>query len=121
LALAYYDLGKEDLSLAEWQKAIAANPSEPTWRFHYGKLLNLRLQNAAAAEQLKKALDLAEAEGNSYPWISEAHRLAALSLGASPAAIPHWQAFLKTSALNSPYRAEAKATLARLGSPWDDN
>jgi tetratricopeptide (TPR) repeat protein len=121
LALAYYDLGKEDAALGEWQKAIAANPNEATWRFHYGKLLSLRLQNAAAAEQLKKAIELAEADGGSQPWISEAHRLAALSLGASPAAIPHWQAFLKTGAMNSPYRNEAKAALRRLGTPWDED
>jgi tetratricopeptide (TPR) repeat protein len=121
LALAYYDLGKEDLALAEWQKAIAANPNEATWRFHYGKLLSLRLQNAAAAEQLKKAIELAEADGGTEPWISEAHRLAAISLGNSPAAIPHWQAFLKTGALNSPYRNEAKAALKRLGHPWEDD
>jgi Tfp pilus assembly protein PilF len=121
LALAYYDLGKEDAALGEWQKAIAANPNEATWRFHYGKLLSLRLQNAAAAEQLKRAIELAEADGGSQPWISEAHRLAALSLGASPAAIPHWQAFLKTGAMNSPYRNEAKAALRRLGTPWDED
>jgi tetratricopeptide (TPR) repeat protein len=121
LALAYYDLGKEDLALAEWQKAIAANPNEATWHFHYGKLLSLRLQNGAAAEQLKKAIELAEADGGTEPWISEAHRLAALSLGSSPAAIPHWQAFLKTGALNSPYRAEAKTALKRLGQPWEDD
>jgi predicted Zn finger-like uncharacterized protein len=120
LALAYNDLGKEDLALAEWQKAIAAKPSEPTWRFHYGKLLNLRLQNVAAAEQLGKAIQLAEAGSESLPWVSEAHRLAALSLGNSPAAIPHWQAFLKTGAANSPYRNEAKAALKRLGAPWED-
>jgi predicted Zn finger-like uncharacterized protein len=122
LALAYYDLGKEDLALGEWQKAIAAKPNEPTWRFHYGKLLSLRLQNGAAAEQLKKAIDLAEADTTTtQPWIPEAHRLAALSLGASPAAIAHWQAFLKTGAVNSPYRNEAKAALKRLGQPWDDD
>jgi tetratricopeptide (TPR) repeat protein len=120
LALAYYDLGQEDLALAEWQKAIAANPNEPTWRFHYGKLLSLRLQNAAAAEQLKKAVELAEAKGDPLPWVSEAHRLCALSLGASPAAVPHWQAFLKIGAINSPYRSEAKGALRRLGAPWEE-
>jgi tetratricopeptide (TPR) repeat protein len=120
LALAYYDLGKEDLALAEWQKAIAAKPNEATWHFHYGKLLSLRLQNAAAAEQLKKAIELAEAEGANQPWLSEAHRLCALALGSSPAAVPHWQAFLKNGAMNSPYRNEAKAALRRLGAPWED-
>lgn len=122
LAFAYNDLGKEDLAIAEWQKAIAAKPTEPTWRFHYGKLLSLRLQNAAAAEQLAKAIELAEAGGDSsFAWIPEAHRLAAISLGNAPAAIPHWQAFLKTGAANSPYRNEAKATLRRLGAPWEDD
>jgi predicted Zn finger-like uncharacterized protein len=121
LALAYYDLGKEDLALAEWQKAIAANPNEAEWRFHYGKLLNLHLANAAAAEQLDKAIELAEAANDTPPWLSEAHRLAALSLGNSPAAIPHWQAFMKNGAANSPYRAEAIAALKRLGAPWQDD
>jgi predicted Zn finger-like uncharacterized protein len=122
LAFAYNDLGKEDLAIAEWQKAIAAKPSEPTWRFHYGKLLSLRLQNAAAAEQLSKAIELSEAGGGaSLAWVPEAHRLAALSLGNSGAAIPHWQAFLKTGAANSPYRNEAKQALRRLGSPWEDD
>jgi tetratricopeptide (TPR) repeat protein len=121
LALAYYDIGREELALAEWQKAISANPKEPTWRFHYGKLLSLRLQNGPAAEQLKKAIELAaEKEGPAFPWLSEAHRLAAHSLGMSPAAIPHWQAFLKTGAANSPYRAEALAALRRLGAKIDD-
>jgi tetratricopeptide (TPR) repeat protein len=120
LALAYNDLGKEDLALAEWQKAIAAKPDVATWRFHYGKLLSLRLQNAAAAEQLEKAIELSEAKGSPDAWLSEAHRLAAQALGAVPASIPHWQAFLKTGAADSPYRAEAKAALKRLGAPWSD-
>ncbi|HVU04925.1 MAG TPA: tetratricopeptide repeat protein [Polyangiaceae bacterium] len=121
LALAYNDLGKEDLALAEWQKAIAAKPTEPTWRFHYGKLLSLRLQAAAAAEQLTKAIELAEAQGGTFAWLSEAHRLAAMSLGNVPAAIPHWQAFLKNGAATSPYRNEAKAALKRLGQPWEED
>jgi Tfp pilus assembly protein PilF len=120
LAMAYYDLGKEDRALAEWQKAIAAQPNQAEWRFHYGKLLNLRLENAAAAEQLKKAIELAAGENGNFGWLNEAHRLAAMSLGMTPSAIPHWQAFLKTAALDSPYRGEAKAALNRLGSPWED-
>jgi tetratricopeptide (TPR) repeat protein len=120
LALAYNDLGKEDLALAEWQKAIAAKPTEATWRFHYGKLLSLRLQNAAAAEQLRKAIELSSAKGSPDAWLSEAHRLAAQTLGPVPASVPHWQAYLKTGAADSPYRAEAKAALKRLGATWTD-
>jgi tetratricopeptide (TPR) repeat protein len=120
LALAYYDLGKEDLALAEWQKAIAADSNRAEWRYHYGKLLNLHLQSAAAAEQLKKAIDLVVAKGQTPVWLSEAHRLCALSLGSSPAAVPHWQAFLKMGAADSPFRNEAKAALKRLGAPWEE-
>jgi tetratricopeptide (TPR) repeat protein len=120
LALAYYDLGKEDLALAEWQKAIAADANRAEWRYHYGKLLNLHLQSAAAAEQLKKAIDLVVAKGQTPVWLSEAHRLCALSLGSSPAAVPHWQAFLKMGAADSPFRNEAKAALKRLGAPWEE-
>ena len=121
LALAYYDLGKEDLARAEWLKAITAKPDDAEWHFHYGKLLNLHLDNAAAATELKKAIDLSTAAGDSPPWLSEAHRLAALSLGPQPAAIPHWQAFLKLGAANSPYREEAKAALKRLGATYNDD
>jgi tetratricopeptide (TPR) repeat protein len=121
LADAYYDLGKEDLALASWQKAIAANPDEPTYRFRYGKLLGLHLQHAAAAENITKAIELVEGKSEGTPqWLPEAHRLAALSLGTSPAAIPHWRAFLKKGAANSPFRNEAVAALKRLGAPWEE-
>jgi Tfp pilus assembly protein PilF len=120
LADAYYDLGMEAQSLAEWQRAIAAKPEEATWRFRFGKLLNLNLRNAQAADQLEKAIELAEAAETKPVWFAEAHRLAALSLGNRREAIPHLQAFLKNSPAGSAFREEAIELLRRLGAPWDE-
>lgn len=122
LADAYYDLGREQEALSEWQKAISANPEEATWRFRYGKLLNLNLRNAEAVTQLEKAIELAGTQQEAPPvWLHEAHRLAALSLGNKPAAIEHWQSFLRLAPLDSPFRDEAKEALARLGKPWRED
>jgi tetratricopeptide (TPR) repeat protein len=110
----------EAQALACWQKAIGAKADEPTWRFRYGKLLNINLRMPEAAEQLQKAIELAQSGEVSYAWLPEAHRLAAMSLGNNQAAVEHWQAFLRTGPADSPFRAEAMATLRRLGHPWDE-
>ena len=121
LAQAYYDLGMEAQAMQEWEKAIEARPDEPLWHFRYGKLLNLNLRHADAATHLRKAVELVKAADGRPPWLAEAHRLAAHSLGNNPAAVEYWQAFLRTGPADSPYRADAKAALARLGRPWDED
>ena len=51
-------------------------------------------------------------------WSWEAHNLLAHALGLKPEAAKHWEEFLRLGPRDSPYRAEAKATLAKLGHPW---
>jgi tetratricopeptide (TPR) repeat protein len=119
LAMAYRDLGMEGPSLVEWEKAIAAKPQEANWQFRYGKLLNINLRHAEAVEHLTRAIELVEKSGRSENWIPEAHRLIGISMGNVPRAVEHWQAFLKMSPTDSPFRAEALEALRRLGKPWD--
>jgi cellulose synthase operon protein C len=119
LAMAYRDLGMETMSLAEWEKAITAKPAEASWRFRYGKMLNLNLRHAEAVQHLEKAIELASA-GRPESWVPEAHRLLALSLGTNPRAAEHWQAYLKLSPSDAPFRAEAAEALRRMGKPWEE-
>lgn len=121
LADAYYDLGKEALALAEWRKAVTANPDNATWRFRFGKLLAANQMNDAARVELAAALELAEKTPEPERWVWEAHHFMARALGNRPEAAEHWAAFLRQGPLDSPYRAEAKAALQRLGKPWSGN
>ncbi|HEY1534744.1 MAG TPA: tetratricopeptide repeat protein, partial [Polyangiaceae bacterium] len=118
LADAYYDLGKEQQALGEWQLAIQAQPDNGTWRFRYGKLLSANHQLDAAREQLNKALELTANDDPAPRWAWEAHNLLAHAIGLKPEAIKHWEEFLRLGPRDSPYRAEAKASLEKLGKPW---
>ncbi len=118
LADAYYDLGREQEALKEWQLAIQAQPDNATWRFRYGKLLAANHQNEGAIEQLTKALALIDTVEPPPRWRWEAHHTLARALGPSPEAVKHWDQFLKLGPRDSPYRAEAKAFLEKAGKPW---
>ena len=118
LADAYYDLGKEQQALAEWQLAIQAQPDNAAWRFRYGKLLSANHQSEASREQLSKALELSVNDDPAPRWAWEAHNLLAHAIGLKPEAVKHWEEFLRLGPRDSPYRAEAKADLDKLGHPW---
>jgi predicted Zn finger-like uncharacterized protein len=118
LADAYYDLGKEQQALGEWQLAIQAQPDNGTWHFRYGKLLSANHQLDAARDQLNKALELTANDDPAPRWAWEAHNLLAHAIGLKPEAIKHWEEFLRLGPRDSPYRAEAKASLEKLGKPW---
>jgi tetratricopeptide (TPR) repeat protein len=119
LADAYFDLGKEQQALAEWLQAIQAQPDNATWRFRYGKLLSANHQTEASREQLTKALELAANEEPQPRWAWEAHNLLAHAIGLKPEAVKHWEEFLRLGPRDSPYRSEAKASLEKLGHPWN--
>lgn len=119
LAAAYLDLGRQADALEQWQLAVQARPENAMWHFRYGKLLSTNGRAAAAAIQLQEAIDLAEGETPPPRWLWEAHRLLATALGSRTDAIEHWRVFLADGPTDSPYRAEAKRALARLGAPWD--
>jgi tetratricopeptide (TPR) repeat protein len=121
LADAYYDLGREADSLAEWQVAINGQPDNATWRFRYGRLLAANRQAGEAQAQLAKAIELAEAADSKPTWLPEAHLDLARSMGVKKEAAKHWEAYLRLGKTDSPYRAEAKKALAEMGRPWEGN
>jgi tetratricopeptide (TPR) repeat protein len=118
LADTYYDLGREHEALAEWQKAVEAQPDNAVWRFRYGKLLVTNQMNDAGRAELEKAVAWAEKQEQPPRWLWEAHHFLARSLGGRPEAASHWEAFLRLGPRDSPYRAEAKDALKKLGRPW---
>jgi len=119
LADAYYDLGREPEAMSEWQKAVTADPNQALWRFRYGKLLLANRKTEAAAEHLRKAIELGEQLEAKPRWLWEAHHAMARALGDRAEAVPHWKAFLRDGPRDSPYRGEAKSALKKLGQPWD--
>jgi tetratricopeptide (TPR) repeat protein len=121
LADAYYDLGQEPLALREWAKAVESQPDQATWHFRYGKLLAANHKNELARTELARALELANKNPRGERWLWEANHLLARVIGPRPESIPYWEAFLKLGPLDSPYRAEGKAILERLGRPWTGN
>ncbi|HTQ05420.1 MAG TPA: tetratricopeptide repeat protein [Polyangiaceae bacterium] len=118
LADTYHDLGREHDALAEWQKAVVAQPDNADWRFRYGKLLVINQMNDAGRVELEKAIAGGEKAEEPPRWLWEAHHYLAKALGPRPEAVSHWEAFLRLGPKDSPYRAEAKDALAKLGRPW---
>jgi len=128
LAVAYADTGRMPKALDLWEEAIAKDADNPTWHFRYGKLLSSSGSGAMAAAHLKRAIDLLNeaergpASGAARPkqplWLWQAHYLLAREMGTVPASIPHWQAYLRLSARDDPYRPEAERALRSLGQPW---
>lgn len=118
LADTYHELGREHDALAEWQKAVVAQPDNPVWRFRYGKLLVINQMNEAGRVELEKAIAWGEKAEQPPRWLWEAHHYLAKALGMKPEAASHWEAFLRLGPKDSPYRAEAKDALAKLGRPW---
>lgn len=118
MAQALTQLGKENESLAYWEKAIAGDGNNATWLFRYGKVLVGRHQPAKGAQLLLKALKLVEGQTPPPNWLWQAHYLAALGLGNNPDAVQHWTRYLELSPHDSPYRGEAKRALAKAGRPW---
>lgn len=119
LADCYYDLGREREALEHWRFAIEAQPENATWHYRYGRLLQQNQRSPEARAELEKALELAEETDQQPRWSWEAHRLLARAIGRQPAALKHWQAFLRLSPADNAYRQEAKLELAKLGHPWD--
>ena len=119
LAEAYYELGMEVRALEQWRIAVSAQPDNAAWHYSYGKLLQAANRDAEARSELEKALSLGANLDPQPRWLWEAHRLLARSIGQQPAAIPHWQEYLRLSPLDNAYRDEAKQALSRLGQPWD--
>lgn len=127
LAAALADLGRTRDALQTWDDAIARDADNPTWHFRYAKLLSSSGSGDMAQAHLRRAIDLVEEARKAAPtakpkppaWLWQAHYLLARELGQVPAAVQHWQAFLRLSPADDPYRPEAQRALAALGQPWD--
>jgi tetratricopeptide (TPR) repeat protein len=128
LASAYADIGRMPEALKTWEEAIARDADNPTWHFRYGKLLSASGSGGMAAAHLRRAIDLVDEARKALPasakpkppvWLWQAHYLLARELGQVPAAIPHWQAYMRLSPRGDPYRPEALRALTALGQPWD--
>ncbi len=127
LAVAYADLGRMPKALDTWEEAIARDADNPTWHFRYGKLLSSSGNGVLSVAHLRRALDLVNESEGVVPdarkqkpplWLWQAHYLLGRELGAVPAAIPHWQAYLRMAPPDDPYRPEAERALQSLGQPW---
>jgi predicted Zn finger-like uncharacterized protein len=127
LAVAYSDIGRMPKALELWEEAIAKDADNPTWHFRYGKLLSTSGNGAMAAAHVKRAIELvaesqAAAPSGDKPkaplWLWQAHYLLARELGNVPASVPQWQAYLRLSPHDDPYRPEAERALRELGHPW---
>jgi Tfp pilus assembly protein PilF len=118
LADAYLDTGQEALALDHFRQAVTANPGNASWQFRYGRLLVANGHDALARQPLAKAVELGEQASPRPLWLWEAHHMMARALGSQPQAIQHWEQFLRTGPIDSPYRSEAIRELKRLGRPW---
>jgi tetratricopeptide (TPR) repeat protein len=127
LAVGYADLGRPSKAMEMWEKALGRDPDNATWHFRYGKLLSSNGSGPQAAAHLKRAVDLAAEAQAGTPgtqkekpvWLWQAHYLLAREFGQVQAAIPHWQAYMRLSPPDDPYRAEAERALIALGQPWE--
>ena len=127
LAVAYADTGRTAKALDLWEEALAKEPDNATWHFRYGKLLSSAGNGQMAAAHIRRAIELMNEAESSLPpgskpkpplWLWQAHYLLGRELGVVPAAIPHWQAYLRLSPRDDPYRPEAERALKELGQPW---
>ncbi len=127
LAAALADLGRTREALQTWEQAIAGDSDNSTWHFRYAKLLSSAGSGEMAQAHLRRAIDLVEEARKAAPtekpkppvWLWQAHYLLARELGQVQAAVQHWQAFLKLSPPDDPYRPEAQRALVALGQPWE--
>ena len=97
---------------------MQAQPDNAVWRFRYGKLLVTNQMNDAGRVELEKAIAWGEKAEQPPRWLWEAHHFIARALAGRPEAAGHWEQFLRLGPRDSPYRAEGKDALAKLGRPW---
>jgi predicted Zn finger-like uncharacterized protein len=127
IAMAYADLGRLPQALRSWEEAIGSDPDNATWHFRYGKLLSASGNGAEAAAHLRRAIGLVIEQDAASPgapakppiWLWQAHYLMGRELGAVGAAASHWQAYMRLSPHDDPYRPEAERALEALGQPWN--
>jgi len=121
LAECYEDQSKWDAASAAWRKAISSDGNRSFWRYKLGRLYYNNGNRGQAAEELSKAVQLAEKEARP-PWLWEAYLMMAdmdRAANRRQEAIDHYRDFLKLAAPDSPFRIEAIKALAALGAPYE--
>lgn len=119
LAEAYLQMGKEADALNEFALAAQGGPLEPYVEYRYGKVLVDNRRTPEAKPHLERALAEQKIAADAPPWVWDAHRLLAMTLGLDRAALAHWEAFIEHGPSDSAYRVEAvramKQIVTRLG------
>ena len=122
LAECYEDQSKWGPANAAWRRAIEADGNRPFWRYKLGRLQYNAHDRAGAAEQLKRAVQLAAKETRPA-WLWEAYlMLAEVSRtgGRRAEAIEYYREYLKLAPPDSPFRQDALKQLAALGASPDE-
>jgi tetratricopeptide (TPR) repeat protein len=122
LAECYEDQSKWGPANAAWRRAIEADGNRPFWRYKLGRLQYNAHDRAGAAEQLKRAVQLAAKETRPA-WLWEAYlMLAEVSRtgGRRAEAIEYYREYLKLAPPDSPFRPDALKQLAALGASPDE-
>ncbi len=119
-ALAYLELGQEQQAMAEFQIAVNAPVVDPSWHYRFGDLLLANRRPVEARQQLEFALEKIKSRSPEPPWVPNAHRLLALSIGRKREALEHWQAYISAKKGSAdPYLTDAAremdAILSSLG------
>jgi tetratricopeptide (TPR) repeat protein len=121
LAECFEDQSRWDAATTAWKKAIAADGNRPFWRYKLGRLYYNGRNRAMAAEELKRAVQLAAKESRP-PWLWEAYLMladASRTSGRRSEAVEYYREYLKLAPPDSPFRADAVKALQGLGAPWD--
>lgn len=116
LALSFADLGQTRRAINLFAKALEAQPKNATWCFRLGKMTYSHRGFRRSRSLLERAIRLAEERAGEPgyeppPWLWQAHYLMARGQRRSPSSAPHWEAYLKLSDEESPYRREARRAL----------
>ena len=106
--------------MAEFQIAVNAPVVDPSWHYRFGDLLLANRRPVEARQQLEFALEKIKSRSPEPPWVPNAHRLLALSIGRKREALEHWQAYISAKKGSAdPYLTDAAremdAILSSLG------
>jgi tetratricopeptide (TPR) repeat protein len=105
-------------AMSEWQKAIAGNDKQPTWRAKYGKLLAVKGNNAEAAKHLVYAVENGKSMQPRPGWLGATAFEAGEALrkiGQKKEACEHYQLFMELAPPNAPDRRDATRAMTDLG------
>ncbi len=122
LAMAYGQKNDPASALSEWQKAIAGDDKNATWRWQYGRLLADKNQNAEAVKHLTYAVEKGKAAQPRPGWLGPAAFEAGEVLrktGNKKDACEHYHLYMELAAPTSADRRDAIKAMNDMGCPWE--